>query len=126
MSAAFGNTWSMRAVLDCNTIACNAEQEALAVQVNVESMPPGEDNPYGIGFFHSELELTSELQAVRDVDPTASRVWKIKNPAVTNPMSGDLPPAVCGSVRSHCLTVLGCMLCAESWGLAVSAVQKAP
>lgn len=57
-------------------------------QVNVESMPPGPENPFNIGFFHTETELKTELGAIRDVDSAKSRIWKIKNPNVKNPMSG--------------------------------------
>lgn len=63
----------------------------MRLQVNVEAMPPGPENPYNIGFFHTETELQTELSAIRDVDPAKSRIWKIKNPNSINSMSGVLP-----------------------------------
>ena len=58
------------------------------IQVNVESMPDGPENPHGVGFFHTETELRTELGAQRCIDVGKSRVWKIKNNRVTNPVSG--------------------------------------
>lgn len=51
-------------------------------------MPAGPDNPFDIGFFHTEKELLTEKGAIRDINPAASRVWKIKNPNVINPRAG--------------------------------------
>lgn len=58
------------------------------VQVNCESMPLGPDNPYGVGFTAKETEFETEQQAIREVDPRRSRVWKIKNPHSLNPITG--------------------------------------
>lgn len=58
------------------------------MQIDTQTMPPGDNNPYDIGFFHTEKELVTEKGAIRDIDTTKSRVWKIKNPSVTNPKTG--------------------------------------
>ena len=55
-------------------------------------MPAGPKNPFDIGFYHTETELLTEKAAVRDIDTTKSRVWKIKNPKVTNPRTGMISP----------------------------------
>lgn len=58
------------------------------LQIDTHTMPPGGDNPYGIGFFHKETELATEKAAIRKIDAAKSRVWKIKNPNVINPRTG--------------------------------------
>ena len=60
------------------------------MQIDTQTMPPGESNPFSIGFFHTEKELTSEKAAIRDIDAAKSRVWKVKNPNVLNPRTGDI------------------------------------
>ncbi|KAK9802672.1 hypothetical protein WJX73_003875 [Symbiochloris irregularis] len=57
-------------------------------EVNVESDPEGPLNPYGVGFSAHETELQTELAARRRVDPSKSRVWKIKNYNSRNSMTG--------------------------------------
>lgn len=64
----------------------------LYVQVNCESMPLGPDNPYGVGFTAKETEFDTEQEAIREVDPRRSRVWKIKNPHSLNPITGERLP----------------------------------
>ena len=59
------------------------------VQVNVEPDPEGPLNPYGVGFSARETELQSELAARRRVDPSKSRVWKIKNHNSRNTVTGE-------------------------------------
>lgn len=59
-------------------------------QVNVESDPEGPLNPHGVGFSAHETELRSELAARRRVDPSASRMWKIKNHNSRNTVTGML------------------------------------
>ena len=54
-------------------------------------MPLGADNPYGVGWFGVETELETEQGAIREVDPRASRFWKIKNPRSRLPTTGALP-----------------------------------
>jgi primary-amine oxidase len=57
------------------------------VQVNVEAMPRGADNPYGNGFKVVETELTTVHGAMRCWAPEKGRIWKIKNPSVINPIT---------------------------------------
>ena len=60
------------------------------MQVNVEAMPDGPENPYGNGFIAVETDLTSEAKAQRVCDPSKGRMWKVKNPESLNPITGDL------------------------------------
>ena len=46
-------------------------------------------NPYGIGFSAHETVLRTELAAKRRVDPSKSRLWKIKNYNSRNTVTGD-------------------------------------
>jgi len=57
-------------------------------EVDAVSMAPGPDNPYGNGFYAVETDLLSTSEAQRLAAPEKARIWKIKNPAKTNPMSG--------------------------------------
>lgn len=63
-------------------------ETSCGMQIDTQTMPPGPKNPFDIGFFHKETELVTEKAAIRDIDPAKSRVWKIKNPHVTNPKTG--------------------------------------
>lgn len=58
------------------------------MQVNAVPMPLGADNPHGVGWFGVETELETEGGAIREVDPRASRFWKIKNPRSRLPTTG--------------------------------------
>jgi lipoate synthase len=51
-------------------------------------MPLGPDNPHGVGFVATETEFCREQEAIREVDPRRSRVWKIKNEASRNVNTG--------------------------------------
>ena len=51
-------------------------------------MPLGADNPHGVGWFGVETELETEQGAIREVDPRASRFWKIKNKNSRLPTTG--------------------------------------
>ena len=77
------------------TAACvgvlSAQQRAL--QVNVEALPDGPQNPYGNGFIPVETDLTSELKAQRVCDPMKARLWKIKNPGSVHPVTGVAGPS---------------------------------
>jgi primary-amine oxidase len=54
------------------------------VEVDVEAVPSGDDNPFHNGFRSVATPLTTESAARRDVDPARSRSWRIENPHVTN------------------------------------------
>ncbi len=53
-------------------------------EVNAERLPAGPDNPHGTAFRASATPLTRESEAQRDVDPSASRYWKVVNPSAKN------------------------------------------
>ena len=42
----------------------------------------------GVGFCATETEFNTEQEAIREVDPRRSRVWKIKNPHSRNTVTG--------------------------------------
>jgi primary-amine oxidase len=50
-------------------------------------MPPGPDNPHLNGFTAVETDLTTTSAAQRLVAFDKARIWKIKNPAVLNPIT---------------------------------------
>ena len=56
--------------------------------MNAVPMPLGPDNPHGVGWFGVETALETEQGAMREVDPRASRFWKIKNPQSRLPTTG--------------------------------------
>jgi primary-amine oxidase len=53
-------------------------------EVEAERVPPGTDNPWANAFRQKATVLPSELAAQRDVDPAASRAWKVVNPSRRN------------------------------------------
>jgi len=53
-------------------------------EVEVESLPPGDDNPWGNGMAVVARRLETESEAQRTVDPARSRTWRISNPRSTN------------------------------------------
>ncbi|MGO9874751.1 MAG: primary-amine oxidase [Acidimicrobiia bacterium] len=53
-------------------------------EIDVEAEPAGPDNPWGNAFAVRATALEHERAALRVVDPTRSRAWKIVNPAVLN------------------------------------------
>lgn len=58
------------------------------VEVEAQPMPLGPRNPHGVGFDISERVLRTEQEAQRDCAPERSRVWKVVNPNVLNPVTG--------------------------------------
>jgi len=46
-------------------------------EMNVKTLPPGPDNPYGNAFTMETTPLTSEAQAVRDMRLASSRTWVV-------------------------------------------------
>jgi primary-amine oxidase len=58
------------------------------LQVDAVPIPAGVDNPHGNGFKAQETDLLTTSAAQRLADPFKARIWKVKNPAVTNPISG--------------------------------------
>ncbi len=55
-----------------------------AYEVAFESLPVGDDNPWGNAFRLVATRLESEQQARRRIDPATGRHWRFVNPAVTN------------------------------------------
>jgi len=53
-------------------------------EVDAERMPPGPENPWLNAFRAKSTRLETELTAQRDVDPAASRTWRIVNPNARN------------------------------------------
>ncbi|HEY3724739.1 MAG TPA: primary-amine oxidase [Acidimicrobiia bacterium] len=53
-------------------------------EVEAETMPWGDDNPWGNAFRPRVTRLDSELDAQREVNPATSRCWKVVNPHVLN------------------------------------------
>jgi primary-amine oxidase len=53
-------------------------------EVEAETMPAGPENPWANAFRQKTTKLTTESAAQREVNPAASRSWKIVNPSVTN------------------------------------------
>jgi primary-amine oxidase len=53
-------------------------------EVEAESLPFGDDNPWGNAFRPRSTLLASESGARRRVDPATSRCWKVVNPHVLN------------------------------------------
>ena len=82
------------------------------LQVNVEALPDGPENPYGNGFIPVETDLTSELKAQRVCDPMKARLWKIKNPGSLHPVTGvaashgDQPGRPLQAARDTCAAVV--------------------
>ena len=66
--------------------ATSTQQSAL--QVNVEALPDGPQNPYGNAFIPVETDLTTELKAQRVCDPMKARLWKIRNPSSVHRITG--------------------------------------
>jgi primary-amine oxidase len=54
------------------------------VEVDVEPMPPGPDNPHHNGFRSVPTVLACEKQGRREIDPARSRTWRIVNPGSVN------------------------------------------
>jgi primary-amine oxidase len=53
-------------------------------EVEAESVPWGDDNPWGNAFRPNATRLSSEADAGRDVNAATSRCWKVVNPHVLN------------------------------------------
>ncbi|KAI8475788.1 MAG: copper amine oxidase [Monoraphidium minutum] len=70
--------------LDCN----EGGRDLVVTEVNADMLPLGPKNPHGNAFQVSETPLLSVHQAMRVAAPERSRAWKIKNPSVINPITG--------------------------------------
>jgi primary-amine oxidase len=55
------------------------------VETNVHASDDGR-HPYGAGFHVATTPLRTEHEAMRRIDPAASRTWKVTNPSSTNGM----------------------------------------
>src|SRR5207244_2295179 len=53
-------------------------------ECDAEAADPGPDNPWGNAWRSVATRLDTEQQAIRDIDPARSRVWKIVNPQRRN------------------------------------------
>ncbi len=74
-------------------------------EVNVESVPPGPDNPWDNAFVARSRLLASEQAAKRRVDPAAGRYWKVVNPSRLNalgePVAYKLIPGPTPTLLAH-------------------------
>ncbi|QBD76163.1 primary-amine oxidase [Ktedonosporobacter rubrisoli] len=59
------------------------------VEEQTVAVPEGPENPYGNAFYVQATPLRTELEAQRDIDPCRGRTWKIINPDVHNPATGE-------------------------------------
>lgn len=64
-------------------------RDVVVTEVNAEPLPWGPDNPHGNAFRVSETPLTSVHAAMRTAAPEKARCWKLKNPSVINPITGE-------------------------------------
>jgi primary-amine oxidase len=55
-------------------------------QIDIVADPAGEDNPFENGFHAKVTDLTSEQQALSNLNLETSRTWKIVNPSARNAM----------------------------------------
>ena len=55
-----------------------------AYEVSYETVPTGDDNPWGNAFAQRSTRLESELEARRDVDAASGRHWRFVNPGSLN------------------------------------------
>jgi primary-amine oxidase len=55
-------------------------------EVNAVADPIGPENPNGTIFRSISTPLTSEKEAIRDINPASSRYWKVVNPGSRNSM----------------------------------------
>jgi primary-amine oxidase len=53
-------------------------------EIEAETMPWGDENPWGNAFRPHATRLGSEVRARRNVNPATSRYWKVVNPHVLN------------------------------------------
>jgi primary-amine oxidase len=53
-------------------------------EVEAETMPPGDDNPWGNAFVARASLLTRESEAQRETRAATSRSWRVTNPGVRN------------------------------------------
>eukprot|EP00879_Flechtneria_rotunda_P011264 GHRR01011766.1.p1 GENE.GHRR01011766.1~~GHRR01011766.1.p1 ORF type:complete len:590 (+),score=170.84 GHRR01011766.1:1269-3038(+) len=66
----------------------NGGKGLVVSEVNAEQLPIGPENPHGNAFRVTETPLLSTHAAMRMAAPEKARAWKIKNPLVINPITG--------------------------------------
>eukprot|EP00775_Hariotina_reticulata_P002821 gene2821-3114_t len=66
----------------------NGGKGLVVAEVNAEMLPFGPENPAGNAFRVTETPLLTVHTAMRMAAPEKARAWKIKNPAVINPITG--------------------------------------
>jgi primary-amine oxidase len=74
-------------------------------ECDAETMVPGPDNPLANAWRSVATPLETEQQAIRDIDPARSRVWKIVNPQRKNrlgqPVGYKLIPGATPTLLAH-------------------------
>jgi primary-amine oxidase len=78
-----------RCLLALQMPASHPPHPTTMLQVNMEQMADGPSNPHGNGFYATETELVTEEGAKRLLDPVKARYWKVKNPSVKHPVTGE-------------------------------------
>ncbi len=59
------------------------------VEERTVPVPMGADNPYGNAFYVQSTELKTESEAQQATDQLTARTWKVINPDVLNPVTGE-------------------------------------
>lgn len=65
-------------------------RDLVVTEVNADPIPTGPSNPHGNAFAVTERPLLSVHEAMREAAPFRSRAWKVKNPGVINPITGQV------------------------------------
>lgn len=77
----------LHAIFDLNKM--EVIKNNTVVEEHTEAVPMGEENPYGNAFYVKTTPLRTESEAQQSIDPLAARTWKIINPNVVNPLTGE-------------------------------------
>mmetsp|Transcript_39335 Transcript_39335/g.87541 ORF Transcript_39335/g.87541 Transcript_39335/m.87541 type:complete len:691 (-) Transcript_39335:902-2974(-) len=64
-------------------------RDVVVSEVEARSLPAGPENPFLNAFVMHETDLTNTDMARRDVNFSTARHWRMKNPAVLNPISSE-------------------------------------
>ncbi|KAJ9530268.1 hypothetical protein QJQ45_023557, partial [Haematococcus lacustris] len=64
-------------------------RQVVVSEVTARPLPPGPGNPHANGFIMHERDLLDTDQAQCEADFGGARCWKMKNPSVINPVSGE-------------------------------------
>lgn len=92
----------------------NGGKNLIVSEVNADALPYGPQNPHGNAFAVTETPLLTVHAAQRMAAPERARSWKIKNPEVVHPITGQavswklLPQSskytLCMGMFMHCFS----------------------